>query len=171
MDVEFCLGFEIDPDADELLYVESDEVLENLDEYRDYLQAFEFGFELGAITIKVDEEQATTIKDTLRFLVLGLCFQSVPPLVNHEAFTYQYFDDASMTLQLVPVEDQVYLSGKWVKSLICPRLELVEQLYACGMRYLTFLRTLDPQYELHIMSHLRDAEKAKHAIDAALAKG
>lgn len=166
MNVTFSLGFEIDPDADELLYVEADEVLERLDEYRDYIEAFEIGYELGAITIKVNDQQITTIEDTLRYLVLGLCFQSVQPLLEDEVFTYQYFDEPT-TVQLVSNEDQVYISGKGVESLACPRLELVEKLYECGMRYLAFVRTLDAQYELYTSSLVRDAEVAKKAIETA----
>ncbi len=166
MDITFSLGFEIDPDADELLYVESEEVLDKLDEYCDYIEAFEFGFELGEITIKVGEQQ-TMIADTLRYLILGLCFQAVPPLLNDETFTYRHFDDAATTVQLLPQGDAVYISGKWVTALVCPRQELVEQLYACGMRYLAFLRALDAQYETYITSHIRDAEQAKQAINAA----
>ena len=51
--------------------------------------------------------------------------------------------------------------------MIFPRLELAEKLYECGMQYLTFLSTLDPQYELYTSSLVRDAKTAKEAIDKA----
>ncbi|GCE77549.1 hypothetical protein [Cellulomonas biazotea] len=164
-DARFLMGFETDPDADALTFVDGAEILADPTRFADLLAAGDAGFEPGAVVVS-SGGVTTHVEDTLRYLVLGLCLRAVPSLVRGEEFVYRFFDGSAPDLRLTPDGGDVVLSGPTVASLTAPRLELARSLHACGVAYLRFLAAL-AEGEADAPALVAAEAEARAALDAA----
>ena len=121
----------------------------------------------GAIVIG-----GASILDDLSSATQRLCFEAVERLVvPSTTYSYQYFtSNAHAALASSPDGQTIALSGEYLPSHEWPRGSLLRALYACGLRYLTFLEDLGGRgrtWSVTDLAHLRPfAERARTALTA-----
>jgi hypothetical protein len=159
MRVTLALGFETDPDADDLTYVPLDELA--AEGLGDRPTGQDLGFELGTVELDAGG-QTSRIADALRYAVIGL-LRSVPALAAGDAYTYRPFDSGS-EVQLVADGDTVLVSGTQVRPLACPRSGLLDQLVAAGARFAEVMPQLLPGYEDYLEVVRQELDAARNAL-------
>lgn len=140
IEVRFLFGIEDEPDADELTYISVDELIAGRDKYESVLSDVKLGLATGTLEIVADGS-ATQIKETLRYLILELCFRALPPLLGGDEFAHKW-GESGMDITMRPRGEAVDISGKYIAPLTCLRVDLATSLFACGTKYLKFLRDL-----------------------------
>lgn len=165
MEVSFGIGFDVGPNADELLYVGPDEMRSEAGTWLPLLGAMEFGYEPGELAI-IDNGAETIVRDTLRFLVMDWCFQAIPPLVSGESFLYQYVVGDS-SAQLLAQDDDVLISGPHLTPQAYPKRPLLRALHECGQSYLDFLVEVDERYAAGLAPYRQAAEAARAALEGS----
>jgi hypothetical protein len=121
----------------------------------------------GAIVIG-----GASILDDLSSATQRLCFEAVERLVlPSTTYSYQYFtSNAHAALASSSDGQTTALSGEYLPSHEWPRGPLLRALYACGLRYLTFLEDLGRRgrtWSVTDLAHLRPfAERARAALTA-----
>ncbi|MDC7122838.1 hypothetical protein OMK64_14980 [Cellulomonas fimi] len=159
-DVRFLLGIRAQPDDDDLTFVAPEVVLADRDAHAATLSDVVAGYAGGALELTVGHDTAH-VEDTLRYLVLGVCFQSVPPLLRGEEFVHDYTESGFPALVLRPRGDLVEVSGREVVPVSSPRDTLVAALLACGERYLALLRDLGAHPDdLRLLTDAADEARA-----------
>ncbi len=155
------LGFEVDPDADDLEYARLEDLASG-NARADRPRGCDLGFEAGAVIIDVGG-QSTRIEDALRYAVAGLCLRSVPALVDGSAYTYECFDFIGEVL-LVPDGNSVLVSGNYVRSVTCPRIELMQSFIAVGRQFVELMPKILPGYEPYLKDVQRELDGARDAL-------
>lgn len=159
-DVRFLLGIRAQPDDDDLTFVTADAFLADRDAHAATLADVVAGYAGGALEVSVGGTTAH-VEDTLRYLVLGVCFRSVPPLLRGEEFVHDYAESGFPALVLRPRGDVVEVSGREVAPVTSPRDALVEALLACGDRYVDLLRDLGAHpADLRLLTDAADEARA-----------
>lgn len=160
MRVALELGFEPDPDADDLTYVPLDDLAAGRP---DQPTGRDLGFEAGAVVIDPGTGQQARIQDALRYAVSGLCLRSVPILVAGGSHTYRCFDSLA-EVRLVVDADTVLVSGHGVHPVVCPRAGLLDGFVAAGTRFLELMPRIMPGYEPYLDTVQRELDEARDAL-------
>ena len=92
---------------------------------------------LGRIMIDAGEDQYTSFEDELDYLVPEVCFRSIADLKNERPITI-IFSRYSGRFTMSPSGKDVLITGDRISDLECPRLSLIEALWDCGNRFLSF---------------------------------
>jgi hypothetical protein len=129
--------------------------------------AFLFDSETLEGALVIDE---ASICDDLSSATQRLCFEAVAALTKPgTAYSYSYFtSNAHMRLAASSDGATIALSGDYLPALEIPRETLLPALYACGMRYLSFLEEVGHRgrkWSTTDLVHLRPfADRARAAL-------
>jgi hypothetical protein len=148
-------------------FLDEEEINHNLEAHRPALLANDNNY--GEVVIRSAEPPDIRIDDEVWATVHNLCFGAIPGLLVGKGVTVDLLRYPGV-VELVPQGGQVRISGTVIPTRVFQTRELLPALYACGRRYLHFLRRLgggDANYEA-IISHLESqAENARKALGAA----
>jgi hypothetical protein len=143
------------------------EIETQFDVYREALLANDQYY--GTITISSDDHPDVVIDDEVWATVQNLCFLAAPDLIAGKSVEIPYFRYGS-SLKLTVEGDYVRFAGEFIPTVQVPRRELLWELYACGLRYIDFLRKLgqlDPNFMITAQNLTQQAGMAKEAIARA----
>lgn len=163
MESLFKIGLSQETDS-RYIYVDPQYLRGNVDVYESLLLSHELGFEPGLIQVSSGQSQAS-LEDTWPYLILGLCFQSIIPLIRGEPFEYQYFDDSAMWALLEPKGDQVHLTGSEVLTCSFPRYSLAQSLFICGQNAHAEMLALNSDYAGYIQGHGHFESQAAQVLE------
>lgn len=102
------------------------------------------------------------VEDDLHAAIPNLCLLPIPRLFAGQQATYLYFSCAGQ-LYLSPVGDEVTLTGDFIDETRAPLRPLVDELLACGERFIRCLRALDMPAHHDTLARLNDHLQAARA--------
>ncbi len=120
----------------------------------------------GAVIIECGEQPEVRIEDELLPTVQNVCFGCIPDLLAQEHVVVRYFGHYGY-LRFDPEGAEELVSGDFVPKIRVPRVPFAQGLYACGGRFLDFLRQVysdQPNFEADIDHVLELAKAAGEAL-------
>ncbi|MBG1271105.1 hypothetical protein [Nostoc sp. WHI] len=142
--VTFCAQIR---EGNDFLCIAEDDLEAKFEDYREKL--FSNTGNDGFIIISSPEQPDVQIQDELWAIIQNLCFIAIPDLIAHKSVVIRIYNNYGY-VRLDPEADLVRISGDGLPDVRVTRAELITSLYACGKRFIQFLRKLgedDPEYK------------------------
>jgi hypothetical protein len=123
----------------------------------------------GYVILRADGQPEVRIEDELPATVQNLCFGAIGDLLADRPVTVSYYS-MSGQFQLEPTDRGIRINGDMVPSAVFDQEALVPALYACGQRFVQYLRlrASDDPGTVAVIQHLQTQEaQARAALAAA----
>ena len=99
---------------------------------------------IGAIEIKVLDQEPLMVIDVLEAAVQNICFECIIAIFDEKKENYLYrITEYEGEIILIPNGNMIRIISEFAPKITAPANELFTALYKCGKRFITFLKIIE----------------------------